>query len=276
MSSLISVWLSEWEWALESKSTTLDFEWQTIRFSALLTGTVQVETSLLMKWSCVVLTDGDDWPCNALLVSWVNSLLTDGMEIPCDTTGPTEPVLCGTFHKIIFMNSLEVQNTQQHPPPPPLFSFWRKNAQNIISQNVLSGKFQQLNVTGTKWPWASTITHWMNTPINCQENHKNATLNSPTLTYRFQNTQTSSWIRLHDQYQTLRNLSTLYKGFTRIASSLVCRGLLGTLLGDSSWKTQEACFHFRHLEGLTGEAPLVSGHWGPTSSLGGYVLSQHA
>ena len=43
------------------------------------TGTVLVETSLLMKWSCVMLTDGNDWPCKALLVSnWVNSLLTDG------------------------------------------------------------------------------------------------------------------------------------------------------------------------------------------------------
>ena len=52
--------------------------------------------------------------------------------------------------------------------------------------------------------------------------------------------------------------------------------LLGTLPGDSSWKTQEAYFHFRHLEGLTGEARPVSGHWGPTSSLVGSVLSQLA
>ena len=52
---------------------------------------------------------------------------------------------------------------------PPLLSLWRENVENIITQNVLTGKFQQLNVTGTKWPWASTINRWMNTPQNCQE-----------------------------------------------------------------------------------------------------------
>ena len=56
------------------------------------------------------------------------------------------------------------------------------------------------------------------------------------------------------QYSTLG----LYPG---VASSLVSRGFLGTLPGDSSWKTEEGSFHFRHLEGLTGEARPVSGHW---------------
>ena len=54
----------------------------------------------------------------------------------------------------------------------------------------------------------------------------------------------------------------LYPG---VASSLVSRGFLGTLPGDSSWKTEEGSFHSRHLEGLTSEARPVSGHWSVVS-----------
>ena len=44
----------------------------------------------------------------------------------------TEPVLSGTFHKMKFMNSFEstIYNI------PPFLSFWRENAENIITQNV--------------------------------------------------------------------------------------------------------------------------------------------
>ena len=173
----VSVWLLEWEWALESKFTTLDFEWQTIRFSALLTqfstGTVLVETSLLMKWSCVVLTDGNDWPCNVLLVSnWVNSLLTDGMERPCDKKGPMD----GTCPKWdisqneISQNEIYEQFWKYNTQYPPFIIFLMgKCRKHYNPKCILCGKFQQLNATGTKWHWASTINHWMNTPKNCQE-----------------------------------------------------------------------------------------------------------
>ena len=97
---------------------------------------------------------------------------------------------------------------------------------------------------------------------------KNAKLNSPTLTYRFQkHTQMSTWIRF--QTRPVPNVVKithytlgLYPG---VASSLVSRGFLGTLPGDSSWKTEEGSFHSRHLEGLTGEARPVSGHWSVVS-----------
>ena len=151
-----------------------NFEWRTIRFSALLTqfstGTalVELETWLLMTWSCVVLTDGNDWPCNALLVSnWVNSLLTDGMERPCDTTGPTD----GTCPKWdISQNEIYEEFCKYNIQYPPFIIFLKgKCRKHYIPKWVLCGKFQQLNATGTKWPWASTINHWMNTPKNCQE-----------------------------------------------------------------------------------------------------------
>ena len=59
--------------------------------------------------------------------------------------------------------------------------------------------------------------------------------------------------------------STILGLYPGVASSLVSRGFLGTLPGDSSWKTEEGSFHSRHLEGLTGEARPVSGHWSVVS-----------
>ena len=86
----VSVWISEF--------TTLDFEWQTNRFSALLTQfsseTAQVETSLLMERPCVVLTDGNDWTYKVLiLVSWPSSMLTSSNGNIFRDTGH----VCGEF-----------------------------------------------------------------------------------------------------------------------------------------------------------------------------------
>ena len=101
------------------------------------------------------------------------------------------------------------------------------------------------------------------TPKLSRKITKNAKLNSPTLTYRFQKTQMSTWIRCQTRpvpnvVKITHSILGLYPG---VASSLVSRGVLGTLPGDSSWKIEEGSFHFRHLEGLTGEARPVSGHW---------------
>ena len=73
----------------------------------------------------------------------------------------------------------------------------------------------------------------------------------------------STWIRCQTQLvpnvvKFTHSILGLYPG---VASSLVSRGFLGTLPGDSSWKTEEGSFHSRHLEGLTGEARPVSCHW---------------
>ena len=150
-----------------------------------------------MKWSYVVLTDGDDWPCYVLFVSWVNSLLTDGMERPCDTKGPTD----GTCLKWdISQNEIYEQFWKYNTQYPPFIIFLKgKCRKHYNPKCVLCGKFQQLNATGTKWPWASPINHWINTPKNCQEkSHKNAT----KLSYSYLSlpkTQMSTWIRCQTQ-----------------------------------------------------------------------------
>ena len=63
-------------------------------------------------------------------------------------------------------------------------------------------------------------------------------LNSPTLIYRFQNTQMSTWIRCQTRpVPNVVKFSTLRWDLTRIASSLVSRGFLGTLPGARDLET---------------------------------------
>ena len=93
---------------------------------------------------------------------------------------------------------------------------------------------------------------------------KNAKLNSPTLTYRFQKhrdvhvdtfSNTTSTKCSEIQYYILG----LYPG---VASSLVSRGFLGTLPGDSSWKTEEGSTeHFPRWLVFSGGRWTVTGQY---------------
>ena len=55
------------------------------------------------------------------------------MERPCDKKGPTD----GTCPKWdISQNEIYEQFWKYNTQYPPLLSFWRENAENIITQNV--------------------------------------------------------------------------------------------------------------------------------------------
>ena len=97
-----------------------------------------------------------------------------------------------------------------------------------------------------------------------KKNHKNAKLNSPTLTYRFRNTQMSTWIRFQTRpvpnvVKITYSILGLYPG---VASSLVSRVFLGTLPGDSSWKTEEGSTeHFPRWLVFSGGRWTVTGQY---------------
>ena len=100
-------------------------------------------------------------------------------------------------------------------------------------------KFQQFNATVTLSQYHKPQNE--HTPKLSRKITKNAKLSSITLL-----PITSEFNRVHvDSLSNTigtkcrENLGTLYEGFNAIASSLVSRGLLGTLPGDSSWKSEE-------------------------------------
>ena len=134
---------------------------------------------------------------------------------------------------------------------PHFFLFLKSNAKNIVNKCVI------WKIPSDKCHWQHMTLNRHNTPLNdhCQNLSRKSQKTKLTysLTYRFQNITTSTWVGCQTQpVPNEEKYSTFSMCKTSIDSSLVSMGILGTLPGDSRLEDWRFLSALPRLAGLHG------------------------